>query len=370
MFRKYFYYLKKSDWLLSLVVIFLVVFGLIAIYSIESAAEDPTFLNFKKQLIFFGLGLGLLIFFSLLDYRYLKTYAWVLYGLGLLTMLALLVFGTTIRGTKGWLFLFGEQGFQPVEMVKILLIIMVSKCFYDWRGEIGSVKNLAIIFAVVVPLIALVVLQPDVGSSLVLATIFLGLLFLVKTNRAYLIGVVVLLIAVAAMSWFLLLKDYQKERILTFLDPSRDPWGSGYNIKQSTVAVGSGNLFGRGLGLGSQSRLNFLPAQETDFIFAVIAEELGFIGSSLLLIFFVVFVYRLIKIARAVRDDFGLFLLCGLVIYFTAQSVMNVGMNVGMVPIAGVPLPFVSYGGSSLITGFIAIGIAQSVYIRQAEKLT
>jgi len=157
---------------------------------------------------------------------------------------------------------------------------------------------------------------------------------------------------------------------LTFFDPSRDPWGSGYNIKQSIIAVGSGNILGRGLSLGPQSRLNFLPAQETDFIFAVIAEELGFVGVSIVLALFIFLIYRLIKIAQLARDDFGIFLVCGIVIYLVVQSVVNIGMNIGILPIAGVPLPLLSYGGSSLLISFIAIGIVQSVYIRHSEKIT
>ena len=366
MFTKYLALLKKSDWALSLIAIFLVVFGLIAIYSIEAAAESPDYLNFKKQLIFFGVGLVALVFFSLLDYRYLRTYGWVLYVAGGLMLLAVLLFGTTIRGTRGWFILFGDLGFQPVEAVKIIMIIILSKFFYDRRAELASIKQVALAFGVAGLIILLVFLQPDFGSAFIMSAIFLGMLLIVKMKRSYLLGIGLILLVVIVGSWLFVLQDYQKERVATFLDPGRDPYGSGYNIKQSIIAVGSGNLFGRGLSLGPQSRLDLLPVQETDFIFAVIAEELGFVGSSLVLLVITLFIYRLIRIARKASDDFGLFLLSGVIIYFASQSILNIGMNIGILPIAGVPLPLVSYGGSSLIASLIAIGVVQSVKIHQA----
>lgn len=354
--------------MLSVIAIFLVAIGLIALYSIEMASDQPNFFNFKKQLVLAGVGITLLIILSLIDYRYLRTYAWVFYGFGVAVMVALLFFGATIRGTKGWFVVFG-QGFQPVELVKIILIITISKLLYTWRAEVGTIRQLLIVGAVAVPLIALVMVQPDAGSAMILLAIALGMLFLTKMKKTHVALVIILLLVVVILSWFVLLKGYQKERILTFFDPARDPWGSGYNIKQSIIAVGSGGLFGRGLGLGSQSRLNFLPAQETDFIFAVISESLGFVGAALLLICLGVLVYRLAVIAQRARDDFSLFLVCGIVIYLVAQAAMNIGMNVGLMPVAGVPLPFVSYGGSSLLMSFVAIGIAQSIRIRQIEKV-
>lgn len=352
-----------------MIVIFLVAFGLMALYSIESVSEDPNFENFSKQLIFVGVGIIFLIFFSLLDYRYLKSYSLVLLGFGIIVLLLVLFTGTTIRGTRGWLFIFGEQGFQPVEIMKIILIIVLAKFFSDWQVAVTNLKNLVKIFLVASPIIILVLFQPDFGSAAILIAIFLGILLLTKIKKTYVVGIFILLVIIVVTSWLFVLKDYQKERVLTFLDPARDPWGSGYNIKQSIIAVGSGNLFGRGLGLGPQSRLNFLPAQETDFIFAVIAEELGFIGATLLLIFFTILIYRLFKITRQTRDDFGRLLMSGIIIYLFAQTVMNIGMNVGILPIAGVPLPLVSYGGSSLITTFLILGIAQSIYIRNKKTL-
>ncbi|XOU95032.1 MAG: rod shape-determining protein RodA [Candidatus Kerfeldbacteria bacterium] len=365
MFRKYLFYLKKSDWLLSLVAFFLVAFGLMGIYSSEVTAADSDLLNYKKQIVFFGIGIFLMIFFSLLDYRYLNTYGFVFYGLGILLLLFVLFFGTIVSGTKGWIVLFGDQVFQPVEIIKIIMIIIISKFFSKWRSEVKSLKNLFQIFGIAGVLILLIFLQPDFGSAFILLAIFFGMLLLTKVKKSYIIWIVVLVAIVSIFSWAFILQDYQHDRVLTFLDPDRDPWGSGYNIKQSIISVGSGQFFGRGLSLGPQSRLNFLPAQETDFIFAVIAEELGFMGSLFLIGLIIFLIYRLFRVCRLARDDFGLFLVSGIIIYLFSQSLLNIGMNIGVLPIAGVPLPFVSYGGTSMIASFIMLGIAHSVFIRR-----
>ena len=370
MFKKYFYYLRKSDWILWLATFFLTAFGLVAIYSIEASAEQPVFSNFIKQLIFFGLGLALMVFFMMLDYRYLKTYSLVIFVIGVALLLFVLVLGTTVRGTRGWLYFFGAQGFQPVELIKIVLIIIISNLLSRWRAEITRLRHLLIVCGCALVLLVLVLLQPDFGSAIVLGLIFFGMLFLARVRRSFLISLVIILIAVIIMSWLFVLQGYQKERILTFLDPNRDPYGSGYNIKQSIIAVGSGNLLGRGLSLGSQSRLHFLPAQETDFIFAVIAEELGFVGAGLVLSFCLILAYRLLLIVSKANEDFGLFVVYGIIIYFVAQGTMNIAMNIGILPVAGIPLPFVSYGGSSLVASYIAIGIAQNIRIRQIERAT
>ncbi len=365
MFKKYFIYIRKSDWLLSLIAFFLVAFGLMGIYSTETSEINSNFLNFKKQIVFLVIGFGLMIFFSLLDYRYLKTYSMVIFGLGIFLLTLVLVSGIVISGTQGWIVLFGDQGFQPVEIAKIVLIIILASFFTRWHAEVSKIRNLAIIFLVAGALIVLVFMQPDFGSAFILMAIFLGLLFMTKIKKTYVITILVILTLLVLVSWSFILQDYQKDRILTFLEPDRDPWGSGYNIKQSIIAVGSGQFFGRGLSLGPQSGLNFLPVQETDFIFAVIAEELGFVGSFLLIGFMILLIYRLFRISRLARDDFGLFIVGGIIIYLFAQSILNIGMNIGVMPIAGVPLPLVSYGGSSLIATFIMLGIAQSIYIRR-----
>ncbi|MFZ6036209.1 MAG: rod shape-determining protein RodA [Patescibacteria group bacterium] len=366
MLQKFFHALAKADWPLLIVVLFLVVIGMVGIYSVEVTADEPDYALVIRQAIFFVVGMAFMIFVLAIDYRQIRGWSWVLFGLSTALLVGVLAFGTTIRGTKGWFMLVGDLGFQPVELVKIFVIIVLAKLLYDWRGEIHRLQHLVQLLGLVGVLIGLVLIQPDFGSAFIIGSITLGLLGIIRMPRKFLVWLLVGLVIMSVLGWQFVLRDYQKERILTFLQPDRDPYGSGYNIKQSIIAVGSGNLFGRGLALGPQSRLNFLPVQETDFIYAVIAEQLGLIGSGLIIVLFVVLVYRLVGIARRARDDFGLFMVMGTVIYFCAQAVMNIGMNVGLLPIAGVPLPFVSYGGSSLVASLILVGLVQSVHIHNS----
>lgn len=366
MFRHFAQVLKRGDWPLFLVVLFLIIVGVVGVYSIEVTADQPNYRLVIRQVVFFSLGLILMFGVAMIDYRTIRGWTWVLYGFGTTLLLGVLLFGSTINGTKGWFLIYGDFGFQPVELVKIFIIILLGKLYADWRGEILTVKPLILAGGLVGVLVMLVLAQPDFGSAFIMIAILIGTLLVVRMKRKYLIWMIVVILILSVFSWQFVLRDYQKDRINTFLDPNLDPYGSGYNIKQSIIAVGSGNVLGRGLALGPQSRLNFLPVQETDFIFAVIAEQLGLVGASLLMILFSVLVYRMIRIARRARDDFGLFIIVAVVIYISAQTVMNIGMNIGLLPIAGVPLPFVSYGGSSLIVSMILIGIVQSVHVHNS----
>lgn len=366
MFRKYLIYLKQFDWILFFIIILLVSLGLMAIYSSTATGDSPNFLYFKKQIIFIAFGLLFLFLISFIDYRYLKIYSIPIYLIGIILLIAVLFLGISIKGTKGWFSIFG-QTYQPVELAKIILLIILAKYFSDWHGLVDRWSRVLFSILLVSLMILLVVLQPDFGSALIFFGLFLGLLILVKIKRLYFILIIVLLLLVTFGTWQFILKDYQKERVLTFINPSADPLGKGYQVTQSIIAVGSGQLFGRGLGLGSQSRLNFLPLQQTDFIFAVIAEELGFVGSFLLIGLFAVFFYRLARIAHLAQDDFGFLLAGGIGILFFIQVFVNIGMNLGILPVTGIPLPLVSYGGSSMIASLLAVGILESIYIRHKK---
>ncbi|HLC64269.1 MAG TPA: FtsW/RodA/SpoVE family cell cycle protein, partial [Patescibacteria group bacterium] len=218
-------------------------------------------------------------------------------------------------------------------------------------------------------LIVLVMLQPDLGSAMILFFIWLVMVLLLPIRKKTVFIIFLIIVVLAAGAWFFLFKDYQKDRLLTFIQPQLDPLGAGYNVRQSVVAVGSGQLVGRGLALGSQSQLNFLPEQETDFIFAVIAEELGFVGASLLLILFFSLLVRLYRIAQQTRDDFGNMLALGVITYLTVQTFINMGMNMGIAPVTGVPLPLVSYGGSSLLSVLIALGIVLNIHLKNRSTM-
>lgn len=368
MFKKYLLLFKKLDPILLIITLFLVFFGLAAIYSSNAAQENPDFLNFKKQLIFCGFGLLFLLFFSFLDYRYLKSYGLIIYIVGLILLTLVLLFGKVIRGTRGWFFIFG-QTFQPVEIAKIILLIVLSKYLAQWKAELYKLKNIILTFLFVGLMVLFVLFQPDFGSAIIFLLGYLFLLIILKIKKSYILLLIFIILVVTTITWFFILKDYQKDRIAVFFNPSSDPLGRGYNVKQSIIAVGSGQLFGRGLGLGPQSRLNFLPLQQTDFIFAVIAEELGFLGSILVLCFFIIFFMRVFKLIREARDDFAVILASSIAILFFIQTFVNIGMNIGILPVTGIPLPLVSYGGSSLIASMIAVGILESIYIRRKKMI-
>ncbi|MBU0731780.1 rod shape-determining protein RodA [Patescibacteria group bacterium] len=365
--KQYFSLIKQYDWWIFGLVLLLITFGLVIIYSIGTNAEIPDLSRFNKQLIFFGIGFIAMILFSLVDYRMLSSYAYVFYIVGFIILVLLLIFGTTIRGTTGW-FVLGGISIQPVEFVKLLFVIFMARFFSDKALQMDQWKNIGLSAVFTGSMVGLVMLQPDLGSALIFIAIWLGLLLMQKVKWYKLVIIFLILIMIATSGWLFFLEDYQKQRIMTFIDPALDPLGTGYNVTQSIIAVGSGRLLGRGLGLGPQSQLEFLPESEADFIFAVIAEELGFLGAGFVLLLFCFLFYRIWRIIRGTTDDFAVMLGSGIFIIFLTQTLINIGMNLGLMPVTGLPLPFISAGGSSLIVSLSLIGILQSIRIR--ENLT
>jgi len=295
----------------------------------------------------------------LIHISFYESTARISYLVAFLSLVAVLFFGETIRGTTGWFRIFGFS-FQPAEFAKIALVM-----FLAWRIErqarrFGTWHFVASTLFVTLGLAGLIMLQPDLGSALILLATWFALLVLTGTKKRYIFGLIGIGIFVALVSWVALLKPYQQERIMTFVDPARDPLGSGYNVTQSIIAVGSGQVFGRGLGFGSQSQLHFLPEAQTDFIFSVIGEELGFVGVSIVLVLYLILLIRLVRIAYACRSDFCAYVVLGVASIFLFHIIINIGATVGMLPVTGVTLPFLSYGGSSLIINFLLIGIAES----------
>lgn len=359
--------LRRFDWGLFLATVLLLAFGLAAIGSLSINKANANYTTFFRQLSFAGVGLIGLMIMSLIHYRFFRSTAWLWYGLGLVMLIGVLVFGTTIRGTRGW-FLFLDQTFQPVELVKFFLVFALAKFFADRFDEHRPWRSLPLSGLILVPIVALVFLEPDLGSVLVLLSVWVGMLLLARLPGRVILVCFAIAVLLAASAWFTILKDFQRERILTFFNPSRDPLGIGYNLRQARVAVGAGQLFGRGLGLGTQSQLNFLPVQETDFIFAVIAEELGFVGSMIVFSLYGFFFYRLFRILRSTSDDFAAFCIAGIISLLLFQTVVNIGMNIGVLPVAGLPLPLVSYGGSSLIATLLMIGFIENIAIRTKHE--
>jgi rod shape determining protein RodA len=366
MLKRVLTHFQQFDWIVWATTLFLVCFGLAAIYSIALSREVPDFFNFKKQIFSLAIGIVLLIIFSSIDYKIFKNYYIIFYILSVLILVAVLVFGRTIRGTTGW-FSYGGFSFQPVELVKLFLLIFLAKYFSDRSRELKRFRYVLASGIFTAILIVLVLLQPDLGSAIILFLAWFGLILIAGIKRSHLLLIVGLGILVMIVSWFFVLQPFQKDRVLTFIDPSRDALGRGYNLTQSIIAVGSGNILGRGLGFGSQSQLRFLPESQTDFIFAVIAEELGLLGVFFVFAFFVILFYKILRNAREINDDFGMFFSLGFLVIIFSQAVINIGMNIGLAPITGITLPFVSYGGSSLIVNLMAVGILESIFIRNRK---
>lgn len=355
--------IRKLDWILIVAVLLLVTVGLLTIYSI-SQGESSTI--FTKQLIYAVLGIFLMFLFSLFDYRIFRNNTFFLlslYFFSCLFLIAVLFIGKEIRGVSSWIRI-GQWGFEPVELIKIVIILILAKYFSLRHIEVYRLRHLvASSFYIILP-VFLLLLQPELGYTLILILIWLTLVIVSGIKLKHIFVLVLIGVMLVSFSWFFLLKDYQKERIISFINPQVDPLGHGYNVIQSIIAVGSGKFFGRGLGHGTQSQLSFLPEQHTDFIFAVIAEEWGFIGSVLVLLLFGIIFQRLIKISLASSNNFARLFSLGFAAMLLFQVIINIGMNMGLFPVIGIPLPFLSYGGSNLITSFIALGIAQSIAIR------
>lgn len=343
--------------------------GLLALYSIsvseKISAGEMTF--FGKQLAAFAVGIIVMFVFSLVDYHNFKSHSKIIYFLMIVVLLLVLVKGSLVRGTTGWISI-GFFNFQPVEMAKVLLILSLASFITKSKAMLSEITRLVASFFITGVVILLVLLQPDFGSALVLMAILITMLFLSGIEWKYLAVIFCLGLFSLIVIWFLL-ADYQKNRIINFINPENDPKGSGYNVIQSMVAVGSGGLTGKGLGHGSQSQLNFLPENHTDFIFAVIVEEFGVLGSGVVIILLVIIFYRLKKIAQIAMDNLGYLIVAGSMAMFFVQVVVNIGMNIGVMPVTGIPLIFLSYGGSSLVVSFMTIGIVNNIFLVSRRNL-
>ena len=349
---------KDFDWSLLAAALFLSAISLTEIHSATMAQASESF--FLRQLAWVIVGLVALFVVSAIDYHLISEQIPWLYILGIGSLLYTLALGHRVSGSKSWVS-FGKIQFQPSELIKLVVIIALARYLSELRGG-RYMTFLQIGKACVICLIpmGLVALQPDLGTSLTfLPAIAVGL-FVRGVRPAILVSLVLGFVLVLPVSW-LALKPYQKERILTFLDPERDPLGKGYQVAQSKIAIGSGGLLGKGLFHGSQNQLGFLPTRHTDFIFSVVGEELGFIGVVFTLGLLAFIIFRSIYNATTARDNLGLFISMGVVGVFFFHFVVNVGMVIGFMPTTGIPLPFLSYGGSSVLMAFIAIGLVMSV---------
>lgn len=320
---------------------------------------------FGRQLIW--IILGLVVFFAVrsIDWKFLKRnslFVVLAYIAANLLLVLLLILEHRTKGARSW-FDLGLFSFEPSDLIKILIILILAKYFSLRHREIANIKHIIIsgIYAGVPAL--LILIQPDFGSAVIIFAIWFGMIIASGVNKKHLFLLILIIITVAIIGWFYALAPYQKLRIKTFVNPLLDPRGAGYNIAQSKIAAGSGQIFGKGIGYGSQSRFNFLPEPETDFIFAAFAEEWGFLGVSLIFIFFGIFLWRVLSAAfveNIGKSNFEKLMAIGIGFLFFSQFTINVGMNIGLLPVTGLTLPFMSYGGSHLISSFALLGIFSS----------
>lgn len=363
MLNRFKLYLKNFDWLIFAAVILLIAFSLVEIYSVALGQENFSLLNFQKQLFFAGFGIVLLFLFAFTDSYSLRSLSIYFYIFGIITLIAVLIFGSITNGTKGWFNIFGF-GLQPVEFVKVILILFLAKYFSGLATKIKTSRHFFVSAASAFLLIFLVLLQPDFGSALILGAIWLIMIIAAGFPKKYFLIIGVAAVVVFVVAWFFLFKPYQKDRVINFLNPTANSLESGYNISQAMIAVGSGGLTGKGVGFGSQSQLKFLPEAQSDFIFAVIAEELGLLGVLLILGFYSIFFFRCVSAIKRVGNDFGIYFIIGAAGLIFIQMFINIGMNIGIMPVVGLPLPFVSYGGSSLLSLLILVGIIENIIIK------
>lgn len=356
---------RDFDWPLLLLIGLL---SLASVLEIKSATLMTKFRGFDhKQLGFLAAGLLLMFLISLIDYHRLIDAAPWAYGLSLLALVAVRLVGTKVLGARRWIKFPGGIHFQPSEWVKLVLILVVARFFWSRGGRDLSWGDIAKAFLLVGLPLLLVLSQPDLGTSLTYVPILLMGLFLggISFRQAGILTIAFLILGGAVLKSGKVLKPYQVARLTSFMDPENDPKGSGYQIRQSKIAVGSGGVWGKGTNRGTQTQGDFLPIPYTDFIFAALSEEHGFIGAVAVLLLYFVILMRLIQNAQTAADSSGTFIIMGIVAVLIFQIAVNIGMVVGLMPVTGIPLPLLSYGGSSVLFTFLALGIVMNVRMRR-----
>ena len=345
----------------------LAVIGLLMAYTNSGDTPLEAGSTFARGLIWLAIAVVAFALTSAFDYRWLKTFAWPLYLVNIALLVSSLLVGDGVGGVARWVTIFGLQ-FQFSELAKILMIVVLANWVASREG--ARLRGLATIVGaglLVAPALVLVLMQPDLGTSLVFGAILVGTLFMAGASLRWLLVLIGAATASLPFIWSYVLLDYQKGRLLSFLDPNADPLGSGYHLMQSEIAVGSGGLLGRGITNGTQNQLDFLTVQSTDFVFAILSEELGFVGALLVFALFVALLWRVLLVGWRAEDPFALAFAGGLASMILFQLLVNVGMVIGIMPITGIPLPFITHGGASLISIAVGLGILQSINLRQAR---
>lgn len=354
--------LRIFDWSIIVIPLLLLLLGIVVIYTVTFPTVQ--FDLARSQIIYAVLGLLVALFLTVTDYRNWQSFSYLFYGIGLALLVAVIFIGSKQFGAARWIDL-GFFHLQPSELLKLILIIVLARFLSTWNGAM-TVWRLVITLVIAAIPTLLVFRQPDLGTASVLLVITVGMLLFARLPWRWwltmgLIGAIMLPIGYSQ------LQDYQKHRITTFLAPESDLAGKGYNVRQATIAIGSGGMFGQGLGQGSQSQLNFLPVAHTDFIFAGLAEATGLVGGLILLGLYIALIARTFRVAELAKDHFGMYLASGIGIMIAFQVFVNIGMNLGVLPVTGIPLPFVSFGGTSLIISMASIGLLESIYARHKK---
>jgi len=361
--------LKRIDWLLVFFILPIILAGLFTMKSFTPVEGMANF--FEKQIGWIIFSLIVFFLFSFIDFRFLYRTEIILgiflFSLALLALLFLI--GNIAKGAQSW-FSLGGFSFQPADLIKLVLVLVLAKYFSRRHVEIKNVKHIFISALYAFVPFVFVLLQPDFGSAMILFLIWLGMVLVSGISKKHLLLVFTGGILTFFLLWSFAFAPYQKARIVSFLNPLADIHGSGYNAFQSTVAVGSGGVLGKGVGFGTQSRLQFLPEPQTDFIFAAFSEEWGFVGSVSLIVLYGLVIWRILYRASLGASNFEMLFGMGVAIYFMSHLLINIGMNLGLLPITGIPLPFMSYGGSHLLVEFTALGILMSTrkYSRSVHR--
>lgn len=358
---------RRFDFLLLLITVTLVILGIVMIYSAYEFSipkEGRTWTDnlVIRQVIFSVIGFGLFFMATIIDYRHILNLTRILYIGVLLVLLATAIFGHTSFGAQSWLSI-QNQALQPSELAKVLVILVVANVLGVEDQKLEKLAPLMFSLLVLLPPVVLIYLQPDFGTAMILVTSWVVMVFLAGVRWRHLALLAGIAAVAAPILWFQL-KDYQRDRILGFLYPAQATSQDSYNIRQALISIGSGSWWGKGLLHGTQSQLYFLRVRHTDFIFSVWAEEMGFVGAMVLIAMFVFLVWRLARIALAARDNKGRLLVAGVAAMIFIQAFISLGMNANILPVTGLPLPLVSYGGSSLIATLLALGLAENVAIR------
>ena len=357
----------RFDYWMVLAALGLVAMGLLLIYSGSARTYDGPAASFEnpvaKQVIFATIGFGMMLIVSKIDYHYLTHYSWLFYFTGLVALVAILVIGQTLFGSTRW-FDLGPIQVQPSEFAKLATILTLARFFSEHGGDAKDLKTLVLSLVIVAPVAGLVFIEPDLGTSLVFFAIWLGVVIVAGVSRPHLLVMAALFIAILPFVWTFAIADYQVERVSVLVNPEEFPLDAGYNVIQSQIAVGSGQLTGKGLTNGAQTQLRYLKVPTKDFIFSVLGEELGFLGAMTLFALFIFLLMRGVRVAQIAGDTAGQLVAVGIVMLILMQTFINVAVNVSLFPVTGIPLPFVSQGGSSLVSLFIGLGILQSIIMR------